>query len=113
MRCKHRPGGRWAPRGNIGDDLSWSFFDYGSYNIQIECNGKKFYVTLKYFKLIGFTFKFRLCITYLIKLMPPNLGVALYIIGKLLPKYYIGDDCLVLRSGVLKSGTHKVCRLHL
>ena len=47
-----------------GDDLFRSFFDYGSYDLQIGCNGKKVYVTFNYFKLIGFTFKFRLCITY-------------------------------------------------
>ena len=52
-----------------------AFFDYGSYDDQIVCNGKKFYVTLNYFKLIEFTFKFRLCITHLIILMRFNLAL--------------------------------------
>ena len=50
--------------GDGGDDLFRSFFAYGSYDLQIWCNGKKFFVTFNYFKLIGFTFKFRLCITH-------------------------------------------------
>ena len=66
-----------------GEDLFQGFFDYGSYDLQIGCNGIKFYVTFNYFKLIGFTFKFWLCITHSIILMPPHLGVALYILGKL------------------------------
>ena len=47
-----------------GNDLVQGFFDYGFYDLQIECNGKKFYVTFYYFKFIGFTFKFRFCITH-------------------------------------------------
>ena len=50
--------------GDSGDDLFRSFFDYGSYDLQIGCNGKKFYEKFNYFKLIGFTLKFRLCITH-------------------------------------------------
>ena len=50
--------------GDGGDDLFRRFFDYGSYDVQIGCNGNKFYITFNYFKLIGFTFKFRLCITH-------------------------------------------------
>ena len=72
--------------GDSGDYLFRRFFDYGSYDLQIGCIGKKFYVTFNYFKLIGFTVKFRLCITHYIILMLPNLGVALYIVGKLLSR---------------------------
>ena len=50
--------------GDGGSDLFRCCYDYGSYDVQIGCNGKKFYVTFNYFKLIGFTFKFRLCITH-------------------------------------------------
>ena len=50
--------------GDSGDDLFRSFFDYGSYDLQIGCNGKKFYVTFNYFQLIKFTFKLRLCIIH-------------------------------------------------
>ena len=50
--------------GDSGDDLFQSFFDYGLYDLQIGCNGQKFYKTFKYIKLIGFPFKFRLCVTH-------------------------------------------------
>ena len=50
--------------GDSGDDLLWSFIDYAPYDLQIGCNGKKLYVTFNNFMLIGFTFKFRLCITH-------------------------------------------------
>ena len=44
--------------GDGGDDLFRSLVYYGCYDLQIGCNGKKFYVTFNNFKLIGFTFKF-------------------------------------------------------
>ena len=50
--------------GDSGDDLVRSILDNGSYDIKIACNGKKFNITFTYFKLIGFPFKFRLCITH-------------------------------------------------
>ena len=49
--------------GDSGDDLFRIFCDYGSYDLQIGWNGKKFYITFNYLKVIGFPFKFRLCIT--------------------------------------------------
>ena len=50
--------------GDNGNDLFLRVFDYGSYDVQIGCNGKKFYVTFNYVNLIGCTFKYRLCITH-------------------------------------------------
>ena len=50
--------------GDAGDDLFRSFIDYGSYDLQIGFNCQKFYVTFNYFKVIGLTFKFWLCITH-------------------------------------------------
>ena len=44
--------------GDGGDDLFQSFFDYGFYDLQIGCNGQKFYVTFNYFNYIRLTFKF-------------------------------------------------------
>ena len=38
--------------GDSGDDLFWSFCDYGSYNIQIGSNGKNFYVNLTTLSLL-------------------------------------------------------------
>ena len=50
--------------GDCADDLFRCVFDYGYYDVQIGCNCKKFYLTFNFFKLIKFTFKYRLCITH-------------------------------------------------
>ena len=52
------------PVGNGADDRVLCFFDYGSYDVKIGRNGKKFYCTFNYFQLVRFTFKFRLRITH-------------------------------------------------
>ena len=72
------------PVGDGADDRVRCFLDYGSYDGQIGRNGKKFYCTFNYFQLIGITFKFRLRITHQKILMAFNLGVAIYIVGKLI-----------------------------
>ena len=72
------------PVGDGADDLVRCFLDYGSYDLQIGRNGKKFYCTFNDFKLVGFTFKFGLRITHQIILMAFNFGVAIYIVGKLI-----------------------------
>ena len=68
------------------DDRVRCFLDYGSYDLQISRNGKKFYCTFKYFQLDGFTFKFELPITHQNILIAFNFGVAIYIVGKLLSR---------------------------
>ena len=70
--------------GDGADDRVRCFLDYGSYDLQIGCNGNKFYCTFNHFQLVGFTFKFGLRITHLIILMAFNFGVAIYIVGKLI-----------------------------
>ena len=72
------------PVGDGADDRVWCFLDYGSYEVQIRRNGKKFYYTFNHFLLVKFTFKFGLRITHQNILMAFNFGVAIYIVGKLL-----------------------------
>ena len=82
--------GAWAavkrPVGDGADNRVRYFLDYGSYDFQIGRNGKKFYCTFNHFQLVGCTFRFRLRITYQKILIPPNFGVAIYIVGKLISR---------------------------
>ena len=75
------------PVGDGADDRVQCFLDYGSYDLQIRRNGKKFYCTFNHFQLVGFTFKFGLrIITHQKILMAFNFGVAIYIVGKLISR---------------------------
>ena len=66
------------------NDRVWCFLVYSSYDVQIGRNQKKHYCMFKVFQLAGFTFKFRLRITYQKIIMAFNFGVAIYIVGKLI-----------------------------
>ena len=85
------------PVGDGADDGVRCFLDYGSYDLQVGRNNKKFYCTFNHFTLVGFTFKFGLQITHQNILMAFNFGVAIYIIGKLISRSNIGDDRLVFK----------------
>ena len=74
------------PVGDGADDRVWCFLDYGTYDLQIRRNGKKFYCTFSHFQLVGFTFEFGLRITHQIILIAFNFGVAIYIVGKLISR---------------------------
>ena len=74
------------PVGDGADDRFRCFLNYGSYDLQIGQNGKKFYCKFNHLQLVGFTFKFGLRITHQIILMAFNFGVAIYIGGKLISR---------------------------
>ena len=82
-------GASAAVKHAVGDgaDVRVRFFhNYGSSDLQIGRNEKKFYCTFNHFQLVGFTFKFELRITHQIILMAFNFGVAIYIEVKLISR---------------------------
>ena len=74
------------PVGDGSDDRVLCFLNYGSYDLQIRHNGKKFYCTFNHFQLVEFTFKFGLRITHQKILMAFYFCVAIYIVGKLISR---------------------------
>ena len=68
------------------DDRVRCFLNYCFYDLQIRCNGKKFYCAFSHFQLVVFTFKFILRITNQNILMVFNFGVAIYIVGMLISR---------------------------
>ena len=74
------------PVGDGADDRVQCILNYGSYDLQIRRNGKKFYCIFNHFQLVVFTFKFRLRITHQKILMAFNFGMAIYIVGKLISR---------------------------
>ena len=74
------------PVGDGADDRFRCFLDYGSYKLQIRRNKKRVHCSFNHFQLVGFTFKFGLRITHQNILMPPNHGVAIYIVGMLISR---------------------------
>ena len=86
LGCVRRLSAVERPVGDGADNRVRCFLDYGSYDFQIGRNGKKFYCTFNHFKLVGFTFKFRLRITHQKIFKPPNFGVAIYIVSKLITR---------------------------
>ena len=75
-----------CPVGDCADDRVRCFLYYGSYDLKIRRNGKKFYCKFNYFQLVGFTFKFGLRMTHQKILMAFNFYVAIYIVGKLISR---------------------------
>ena len=76
----------YRPCGDGANNRVRCFLDYGSYDFHIGRNGKKFDFTLNRFQLVGCTFKFRLRIIHQKTLMPPNVGIAIYVVGKLISR---------------------------
>ena len=73
------------------------FLDYKSYDVQIRRDKVKFYYKFNTVQHVRFTFKIGLRITHQNILMAFNLGVAIYIVGKLLFTNNLAHNCLVIR----------------